>query len=406
MGSYDGAEICELVGLFFLSKLENRFGKQTGLYRDDGLAAITATSGRLADKARKDLIQIFADFGMKITAAANLKRVNFLDITFDLTDGTYKPYRKPNDDPPYVNRLSNHPSSILRQLPLSINKRINKLSCDKRTFDDAAPIYNDALQRSNFDINLTYEPPAQNENDHPTHNQQRKRNRQRNAIWYNPPFNKNAQTNIGRVFLSLIDKHFPPSNKLHSIFNRHTVRVSYSCLPNMKSFISQHNNKILNQHAKKQTSTENTNENTNECNCRRPNACPVENKCLSASMVYQADVTTADSNETKSYVGVTSGPFNERYRNRTKSFSHRKYANETELSKYIWKLKDSKRACKINWSIRKRITAYKIGSRRCNLCLEEKLILLKDRKHELLNRRSELFSKCRHVTRYLVSSCK
>ena len=103
MGSYDGTEICELVGLFFLNKLENRFGKQIGLYRDDGLAAITTTSGRLADKARKDLIQIFADFGMKIIAAANLKRVNFLDITFDLTDGTYKPYRKPNDDPLYVN---------------------------------------------------------------------------------------------------------------------------------------------------------------------------------------------------------------------------------------------------------------------------------------------------------------
>lgn len=402
MGSYDGAEICELVGLFFLSTLENRFGNQIGLYRDDGLAAITTTSGRLADKARKDLIQIFANFGLKITADANLKRVNFLDITLDLTDGTYKPYRKPNDEPLYVNRLSNHPPSILRQLPLSINKRINKLSCDKQTFDAAAPPYNDALKHSNFDTNLTYEPPAQNGNDYPNYNQQRKRNRQRNAIWYNPPFSKNVQTNIGRDFLSLLDKHFPPSNKLYSIFNRHTVRVSYSCLPNMKSFISQHNNKILNQYTKQQTNTQNA----NECNCRRPDACPVEKKCLSESVVYQADVTTVDNNETKSYVGVTGGPFKNRYRNHTKSFSHRKYADETELSKFIWKLNDSKRAFKINWSLRKKVAAYKIGSRRCNLCLEEKLILLKDRKHELLNRRSELFSKCRHVTRHLVSSCK
>ena len=82
MGSYDGAEICELVGLFFLNTLENRFGKQIGLYRDDGLAAIPTTSGRLADKAHKDLIQIFTNFGQKITAVANLKRVNFLDITY------------------------------------------------------------------------------------------------------------------------------------------------------------------------------------------------------------------------------------------------------------------------------------------------------------------------------------
>ena len=101
------------------------------MYRYDGLAAIPTTSGRLADKARKDLIEIFTNFGMNITAVANLKRVNFLDITLDLTDGTYGPYRKPNDDPLYVNRLSNHPPSILPQLPVSINKRINKLSCDR-----------------------------------------------------------------------------------------------------------------------------------------------------------------------------------------------------------------------------------------------------------------------------------
>ena len=137
MGSFDGAEICELIGLFILHSLENRFGKKIGLYRDDGLAEINTTSGRLGDKARKDLIRIFESFGLKITAQANLKRVNFLDITFDLTNDTNGPYRKPNDEPLYINRLSNHPPSIIRELPLSINKRINKLSCDKETSDTA-----------------------------------------------------------------------------------------------------------------------------------------------------------------------------------------------------------------------------------------------------------------------------
>jgi hypothetical protein len=55
MGSYDGAEICELVGLFILSKLEAKFGKnQVGLYRDDGLAILKARRARSADKASKD----------------------------------------------------------------------------------------------------------------------------------------------------------------------------------------------------------------------------------------------------------------------------------------------------------------------------------------------------------------
>ena len=47
--------------------------KKKKLYRDDGLAAINTTSGRLGDKARKYLIRIFESFGLKITALANLR---------------------------------------------------------------------------------------------------------------------------------------------------------------------------------------------------------------------------------------------------------------------------------------------------------------------------------------------
>ena len=151
MGSFDGAEICELVGLYVLQSLEKKFGKQAGLYRDDGLAVIKSTSGRLGEKARQDLVRTFDTFGLKITAHANLERVNFLDITFDLTNGTYKPYRKPNDNPLYINRLSNHPPTITRQLPTSINTRINKLSYDEQTFNSAKALYNEALKQSNFD---------------------------------------------------------------------------------------------------------------------------------------------------------------------------------------------------------------------------------------------------------------
>jgi hypothetical protein len=98
MGSFDGAEVCELVGLFILNTLEKRFGKDVGLYRDDGLVALRTTSGRLADKARKELTTIFESFGLRITAQTNIKCVNFLDLTLDLSNGKYKPYRKPNDD--------------------------------------------------------------------------------------------------------------------------------------------------------------------------------------------------------------------------------------------------------------------------------------------------------------------
>ena len=59
MGSYDGAETCELVGLFIFSKLKDTFGNNIGLYRDDGLVLLDTKSGRLSDKARKDLTDAF-----------------------------------------------------------------------------------------------------------------------------------------------------------------------------------------------------------------------------------------------------------------------------------------------------------------------------------------------------------
>ena len=58
-------------------------------------------------------------------------------------------------------------------------------------------------------------------------------------------FNCKGTCNISFYFLLLIDKHFPPNNKLSSLFNRHTVRVSYSCTENMKSFVDRHNKTIL-----------------------------------------------------------------------------------------------------------------------------------------------------------------
>ena len=57
-------------------------------------------------------------------------------------------------------------------------------------------------------------------------------------VWFNPPFSKNVATKIGRYFLNLLDKHFPQDHKFHKIFNRNNIKVSYSCMPNIKSAIN------------------------------------------------------------------------------------------------------------------------------------------------------------------------
>jgi hypothetical protein len=127
MGSYDGAKICELVvGLFSLKEISDMFGKENmGLYRDDGLMLLHGKRGRLADKARKTLHTIFHDSYLKITAEVNNHIVNFLDVTLNLQEETFSPYRKPNNDPLYVDSRSNHPPSIIKHIPEAINKRIS-----------------------------------------------------------------------------------------------------------------------------------------------------------------------------------------------------------------------------------------------------------------------------------------
>ena len=110
MGGYHGAEICDLVGLFILSKLKEIM-PQIGLYRDDGLGVSSGTA-RQIENMKKKICKMFENLDLKVTIEANSEVVNFLDVTFDLRTGLYKPYMKENDTPLYVNTKSNHPPTV------------------------------------------------------------------------------------------------------------------------------------------------------------------------------------------------------------------------------------------------------------------------------------------------------
>ena len=74
MGAYNGAEVCEIVGLFLLNNLANRFDKNSvGLYRDDGLALFENINGHCADKIRKESHQLFKENGLSLEVKCNLK---------------------------------------------------------------------------------------------------------------------------------------------------------------------------------------------------------------------------------------------------------------------------------------------------------------------------------------------
>ena len=93
MGSFDCAGICELVGMCNLDILGKKYGKEkVGLYRDNSLDCFKNIGVPQAEKIRKDNVKTIKQvFGDNITSETNLKIVNFLDITLNVSTGKYQP---------------------------------------------------------------------------------------------------------------------------------------------------------------------------------------------------------------------------------------------------------------------------------------------------------------------------
>ena len=121
----------------------------TGLYHDNGLSVSRATN-RQIELMKKKICKIFQENDLAVTIEANSKIVNFLDVTLDLSSGSYKPYMKENDTPVYVNCGSNHPPVVLKNIPQGVNNRLNRISSSKSVFDSAAPAYQEALSKSGY----------------------------------------------------------------------------------------------------------------------------------------------------------------------------------------------------------------------------------------------------------------
>ena len=265
-----------------------------------------------------------------------------------------------------------------------IGRRISDISSNKAEFDKASREYNDALSKSGYKEKIIYqETPKQ------------KKNRSRNILWFNPPYSKSVKTNVGKAFLGLIEKHFPPHHKYRSLFNKNNVKVSYSSTENMENVIKRHNAKILNTSKSQATRT---------CNCPVKSNCPLQENCLKQCIIYKATVTSENSK--KIYYGQSEPEFKSRLANHTKSFKYRSYEKDTELSKYIWSLKDREKPYDIAWSIAATASQYKCGTRKCDLCITEKYMIAMAEPESLLNSKSELISKCRHCNKFYLKNWK
>ena len=145
MDAYDGAEVCELIGIFILPLLSKHINENhIGLYRDESLAILKNTSDPEAEKLKKKLQKLLKENDLDIIIQWNLKITNYLDITLNLKDGSYRPYKKPNQETNYIHIDSDHPPSIIKQIPRSVEKRLSILSSSKDISQESAIYYENA----------------------------------------------------------------------------------------------------------------------------------------------------------------------------------------------------------------------------------------------------------------------
>ena len=165
---------------------------------------------------------------------------------------------------------------------------------------------------------------------------------------------------------------------------------------NMDSIISGHNHKILNP---KQRSF--------GCNCRKKDSCPLNGKCLTPKVIYRADVTNEANNNQQFYFGLAETTFKERYNNYKRDVKHIKCQYNTELTKYIWNLKNNSIQYNIHWKIVDKVYGN-ANLTMCKLWLTEKLWIINNdiNDNNMLNKTSELINKFRHLKKFLLKHVK
>ena len=125
---------------------------------------------------KKHIQSIFKSKGLDIVIQSNIKIVNYLDITLNLNDSTYRPYHKPGNEITYIHKESNHLPNVIKQIPLTIEFKLTTLSSNEEICNESVHIYEDALKKSGYNHKLTYTKNTNNT----------RKNRNRNVIWFHP----------------------------------------------------------------------------------------------------------------------------------------------------------------------------------------------------------------------------
>ena len=289
---------------------------------------------------------------------------------------------KPNNTLLYVNKSSNHPPNILNNIPASVNKRLCSISKDEHIFEEKVSPYQEALNKAGHEYTLHFEPPREG----PKH-----RRRIRKIIWFNPPFCKSVKTNLGKEFFKILRTCFPQNNPLSKIFNKNTVKLSYSCMPSMGKIITGHNKKILQGV-----------EPIPPCNCTVYD-CVVDGQCQEKGIMYKVQIKETEGGNVESYVGLTERSFKDRLTKHRTSINREGY-HRNSFSNHIWDLKRRQKNFELTWRILAKAQPYSPAKKYCNLCIKEISYIMYRKDLASLNKKNEFFGFCLHRSKYILEN--
>ena len=271
---------------------------------------------------------------------------------------------------------------------------MSSISCDETEFDKAKPAYEQALKNSGFNSTLTYAAPSQLKS---SQSAKRNRQRKRNITWFNPPFDKKkSPLTLVDVFsnfltyISMLDIHITGFSieilwRCHIVvcqtWDQSSVVISIGSWSLRKRLLPHHVPATV---------------------INLTTALWKDTHCMGVQSVLYTATISAPNHTEKYYYCLSEPEFKSRYANHKSFLKYPSKRNTTELSKYYWELHDKgvdKKDIKVDWRIERQAHKYKCGTRRCDLCLTEKLVIALADKSTMLNKRSEIISACPHRTK-------
>ena len=159
---------------------------------------------------------------------------------------------------------------------------------------------------------------------------------------------------------------------------------------NIKTTIAAHNLKLLNSNPNIKASE--------KCACRRK--CPAPGECRKKDIIYKAEVGNGE------YIGMTTQRFFDRVNGHRQTFRAEYKRNSTALSAFVWDKKlninsddNSLKEPEVKWSVIKECRVYRPGQKYCDLCISEKLFIIKNSKNpRAINKKQDIINKCSHMS--------